>query len=68
MSQPPAIAQRLLAHARLCREIANACWDEEMANKLERLAEDCLQAAHDADPAPGRRMVPSPAQSSWTIA
>jgi hypothetical protein len=68
MSQPSAISDRLLAHARLCREIAAATFNEETACKLERLAEDCLQAAHDADPAPGRRMVPSPAQSSWTIA
>jgi hypothetical protein len=45
MSQPSAIAQRLLAHAKLCRQIAGECWDKEMARKLEQLAQDCLDAA-----------------------
>jgi len=38
MSQPAAISERLLAHARLCREIADATLNEETASKLERLA------------------------------
>jgi hypothetical protein len=50
MSQPSAMAQRLLAHARICREIANATLDEATASKLENLARDCIEAARDADP------------------
>jgi hypothetical protein len=63
MSQPSTIRERLLAHARLCREIANATLNEETASKLERLAQDCIQAARDAEPAPQRQMFPSPAGS-----
>ena len=63
MSQPSTIAERLLAHARLCREIADATLNEETACKLERLAEDCIQAAQDADPTPRRQMFPSAAGS-----
>jgi hypothetical protein len=51
MSQLPTIAARLLAHARLCREIARASWNEESAQRLERLAEDCIRAARDIEPA-----------------
>jgi hypothetical protein len=50
MSQPSTIAERLLAHAKLCRQIASECWNEEMAQKLEQLAQDCLRAAAQADP------------------
>jgi hypothetical protein len=63
MSQPSAISERLLAHARLCREIADATLNEETASKLERLAQDCIQAARDAEPAPQRQVFPSPARS-----
>ena len=63
MSQPSTISERLLAHARLCREIANATLNEETASKLERLAQDCIQAARDAEPAPQRQMFPSSAGS-----
>jgi hypothetical protein len=59
MSQPSTIAERLLAHARIRREIADATLNEETASELERLAEDCIQAARDADPAPQRQMFPS---------
>ena len=55
MSQPFAIAERLLAHARLCREIARASWNEEIARRLERLAEDCIRAAGDAELEPRAR-------------
>jgi hypothetical protein len=61
MSQPSTISERLLAHARLCREIADATMNEETASKLERMAQDCIQAARDAEPAPQRQMFPSPA-------
>ena len=48
MSQPSTIAERLLAHARICREIANATVHAETASKLERLARECIEAARDA--------------------
>jgi len=50
MSQPSAIFERLIAHARICREIADASMNAESAGKLERLARECLEAARDADP------------------
>jgi hypothetical protein len=52
MSQPRAIANRLLAHVRLCQELAQASWNEESAQRLERLAADCIRAAREAEPAP----------------
>ncbi len=52
MSQPSTIAERLLAHARICREIADTTLNEETARKLEELAQDCIQAARDVEPMP----------------
>ena len=52
MSQPSTIAERLLAHARICREIADATMHAEMASKLERLARECIEAARDAGAEP----------------
>jgi len=49
MTHPPAIVERLLAHARICREIADTTFDEEMARELDRMAEDCLKAAGETD-------------------
>ena len=63
MSQPSIISARLLAHARLCREIANATLNEETASKLERMATDCIQTAREADLAAQSLMFPSPAES-----
>ena len=63
MSQPAAISERLLAHARLCREIADATLNEETVSKLERLAQDCIEAARDTEPAPQRQKFPGPAGS-----
>ena len=63
MSQPSIIGARLLAHARLCREIANATLNEETARKLERMAKDCTQAAREADLAAQAHLFPSPAGS-----
>ena len=40
-----AIAQRLRAHARLCEQCANECWNELTAAKLQGMARDCLAAA-----------------------
>jgi hypothetical protein len=54
-----AIAERLLAHARLCEEIAAGCRDDKIAEKLRGMAQDCAQtaaqiaSAEPADPAPG---------------
>ena len=63
MSQPSTISERLLAHARLCQEIADATMNEETASKLERLAQDCIEAARDTEPAPQHQKFPSPAGS-----
>ena len=49
MKQPPAIVERLLAHARICREIAAATANAQTALELERLAEDCIEAARETD-------------------
>jgi glycerol-3-phosphate O-acyltransferase len=53
------IAERLLAHARLCEQIARECRNEETADKLRRMAHDCAQAAAQlaphADPIPRSR-------------
>jgi hypothetical protein len=63
MSQPSIISARLLAHARLCREIANATLNEETASKLERMSQDCIRAAREAELAGHGQMFPSPAGS-----
>lgn len=52
-----AIAERLLAHARLCEQIACECWNEDTAAKLRLMARDCALAA--AEIAPFRGPVPS---------
>ena len=39
------IAERLLAHARLCRHIAEQTWSEDTARKLDALADECVRAA-----------------------
>jgi len=58
MKHPPAIVERLLAHARICREIANATFNEETARKLDRMAEECLKAASETDPETWNQMFP----------
>jgi hypothetical protein len=45
-----AIAERLLAHARLCEQIACECWNEDTAEKLRRMARDCTLAAGQIAP------------------
>ena len=59
MKHPPAIVERLLAHARICREIANATFNEETARKLDRMAEECLKAASETDPETWNQMFPT---------
>jgi hypothetical protein len=39
------MAERLLAHARLCRQIAEQSWNEETAQRLDTLAQECVRAA-----------------------
>jgi hypothetical protein len=39
------LAERLLAHARLCRQIARQSRNEKTAAELEKLAEDCDRTA-----------------------
>jgi hypothetical protein len=46
-----AIAERLLAHARLCEQIARECRNPDTALKLRRMAQDCAQAAAQLAPA-----------------
>jgi hypothetical protein len=50
VSQSSKLAERLLAHARLCRQIADASWSETTAAELERLAAECERAAEGAKP------------------
>ncbi len=49
MANASKIAERLRAHAKLCRQIASASWSEESAQELTRLAEECARAAAEAD-------------------
>ena len=39
------LADRLRAHARLYRHIAEEMWNEDKAQELERLADECAYAA-----------------------
>ncbi|MGE5268861.1 MAG: hypothetical protein ACM3JG_04225 [Thiohalocapsa sp.] len=39
------LAERLRAHARLYRHIAEQTWSEDKAEELVRLADECTQAA-----------------------
>lgn len=54
-----AIAERLLAHAHLCEQIARECCNEVTAEKLKRMADECSRTA--AQVAPGHD-TPSPAR------
>ena len=51
-----AIAERLLAHAHLCEQIARECCNEATAEQLKRLAQECSRTA--AQVAPGRDSPP----------
>jgi hypothetical protein len=50
VSHAAKIAERLLAHARLCRHIAEQAWSEETAHKLGTLADECTRAAAELLP------------------
>ena len=45
MSEQPKLAERLLAHARMCREVADECGNKELAADFNKLALECIQAA-----------------------
>lgn len=45
MTNPNYIADRLRAHARLYRHIAEATWSEDSERELKRLADECVRAA-----------------------
>lgn len=45
MFEPPKVAERLLAHARLCQEVASECGNEELAADFNKLALECIEAA-----------------------
>ena len=49
-AKAPAIAERLLAHAKLCDEIARECGNKDTAVKLRRMARDCAQTAAQIAP------------------
>ncbi len=49
----PRIAERLLACARLCRQIAEATENKDMAQDFGRLADDCTRMAVEIDPFAG---------------
>ncbi|HEY4140069.1 MAG TPA: hypothetical protein VGM57_01575 [Pseudolabrys sp.] len=50
------VAERLLAHAKLCREIAARSWNEDSARKLEELADACTRAAGSTFTPPAGRL------------
>ena len=50
MSPSSQLAERLLAHALLCRQIARQSWHEETAAELEKLAAECDFTAAMAPP------------------
>ena len=39
------MAKRLLAHARMCQEVADECGNKELAADFNKLALECIQAA-----------------------
>jgi hypothetical protein len=48
--EPSKVAERLLAHARLYRHIAEQSWSEEDARQLGALADECTRAAAELTP------------------
>jgi len=50
------VAERLRAHARLCRQVARESWDETIAGELSRIADQCMEAANHIEPEPGTRL------------
>jgi hypothetical protein len=50
MSEPPKMAERLLAHEKLCKEVASECWDNELAADFNKLALECIEAEAATEP------------------
>jgi hypothetical protein len=50
MSEPPKMAERLLAHAKMCHEVASECGDEKLAADFNKLALECIEAAAACKP------------------
>jgi hypothetical protein len=50
MSESSKVAERLLAHARLCQDAATLCWNETTSAELTQLAQECRQAALACEP------------------
>lgn len=48
MLPAPKVAERLLAHARLCRKFASASLDENIGAQLLELADKCMHEAAEA--------------------
>lgn len=45
MSSQLKMAERLLAHAKMCQEVASECSNEELAADFNQLALECIEAA-----------------------
>jgi hypothetical protein len=45
MSEQRKMAERLLAHARMCQEVADECENKGLAADFNKLALECIQAA-----------------------
>ncbi len=43
------VVEHLLVHARRCREMAGATWNEDIAAELRKLAVECTRAAREAN-------------------
>jgi hypothetical protein len=59
-SKPSRMAECLRAHATMCQEAASLSWDEAIAVELEKLANDCRQAAAACEPE-----LTNPAPTVW---
>lgn len=60
MTPSSQLAERLLAHAMLCRQIARQSLNEETAAELEYLADECVRIAAVAGPETGPMPGPIP--------
>ncbi len=47
------VADRLRAHARLCRQIADESRNRNIAGELSRLADQCIEVAEKIEPEGG---------------
>ena len=45
MSEPLKMTECLLAHAKLCQEVASECCDNKLAADFNKLALECIAAA-----------------------